>query len=91
MNSTMSLLEGFYLNKNTRGQISKMAFVCGGVGGGGKAPSWGPLRSSLRPQESFPCGSDGKASACKAGDLGSIPALGRSLENRMATHSNILA
>ena len=27
---------------------------------------------------SFPCGSDGKASACNAGDLGSIPGLGRS-------------
>ena len=26
----------------------------------------------------FPCGSDGKASACNAGDLGSIPRLGRS-------------
>ena len=26
----------------------------------------------------FPGGSDGKASACNAGDLGSIPALGRS-------------
>ena len=27
---------------------------------------------------SFPGGSDGKASACDAGDLGSIPGLGRS-------------
>ena len=27
---------------------------------------------------SFPCGSAGKESACNAGDLGSIPALGRS-------------
>ena len=26
----------------------------------------------------FPCGSDGKASACSVGDLGSIPGLGRS-------------
>ena len=26
----------------------------------------------------FPCGSDGKASACNAGDLGSIPGSGRS-------------
>ena len=26
----------------------------------------------------FPCGSAGKESACNAGDLGSIPALGRS-------------
>ena len=28
----------------------------------------------------FPGGSDGKESACNAGDLGSIPGLGRSLE-----------
>ena len=26
----------------------------------------------------FPCGSDSKESACNAGDVGSIPALGRS-------------
>ena len=26
----------------------------------------------------FPCGSAGKESACKVGDLGSIPGLGRS-------------
>ena len=26
----------------------------------------------------FPCGSDGKESACNAGDLGTIPGLGRS-------------
>ena len=29
--------------------------------------------------DSFPGGSDGKASACNAGDLGSIPGCGRSL------------
>ena len=28
----------------------------------------------------FPCGSTGKESACNAGDLGSIPGLGRSQE-----------
>ena len=28
---------------------------------------------------------------CSAGDLGSIPGLGRSLEKEMATHSSILA
>ena len=38
-----------------------------------------------------PGGSDGKASACKAGEPGSIPGLGRSLEKRMATCSSILA
>ena len=36
-------------------------------------------------------GSDGKESACNVGDLGSIPGLGRSLEEGMATHSSILA
>ena len=39
----------------------------------------------------FPCGSVGKESTCDAGDLGSIPGLGRSLETGKATHSSILA
>ena len=39
----------------------------------------------------FPGGSDGKESACNAGDLGSTPGLGRSPEKKMATHSSILA
>ena len=43
----------------------------------------------------FPGGSEVKASARNAGDLGSIPGLGRSpgsfLEKEMATHSSILA
>ena len=39
----------------------------------------------------FLCGSDSKESACNVGDLGSIPVLGRSLGERKATHSNILA
>ena len=39
----------------------------------------------------FPGGSDGKASACNAGDPGSIPGSGRSLEKEMATHSSTLA
>ena len=39
----------------------------------------------------FPCSSVGKESACSAGDLDSIPGLGRSLEKEMATHSSILA
>ena len=38
-----------------------------------------------------PGGSDGKESAFCAGDLGSIPGLGRSLKEGMATHSSILA
>jgi len=39
----------------------------------------------------FPGGSDSKECACNVGDLGSIPGLGRSLEEGMATHSSILA
>ena len=38
-----------------------------------------------------PGGSDGKASAYSAGDLGSIPGSGRSPGEKMATHSNTLA
>ena len=40
---------------------------------------------------SFSGSSDSKESACSAGDLGSIPGLGRSLEKGMTTHSSILA
>ena len=36
-------------------------------------------------------GSASKESACNAGDLGSIPGLGRSLEKGKAAHSSILA
>ena len=50
------------------------------------------------PHWGFPGGSEDKASACKAGDLGSIPGSGRSpgegekeMEKEMATHSSILA
>ena len=32
----------------------------------------------MKPNQGFPGGSDGKESACSAGDLGSIPGLGRS-------------
>ena len=42
----------------------------------------------------FPGGSSVKESACSVGDardMGSIPELGRSLEQEMATHSSILA
>ena len=39
----------------------------------------------------FPGGSDSKASACNAGDLGSIPGSGRSLEKELAIHSSTLA
>ena len=39
----------------------------------------------------FPGGSEVKASACNAGDLGLIPGLGRSPGEGNATHSSILA
>ena len=39
----------------------------------------------------FPSGSDDKASAYNAGDLGSILGSGGTLEKVMATHSSILA
>jgi len=39
----------------------------------------------------FTCISDGKESACNAGDLGSIPGLEEPLEKGMATHSSIHA
>ena len=39
----------------------------------------------------FPGGSNGKESACIAGDSSSIPRSGRSLEKGMAAHSSILA
>ena len=41
--------------------------------------------------EYFLCGSAGKEPAWDEGDLGSIPALGRSLEKEKATHSSIQA
>jgi len=37
----------------------------------------------------FSSGSEGKESACNAGDLGSVPGLGKPLEKGMATHSSI--
>ena len=42
-------------------------------------------------ENGFPGGSDGKASACNAGDPGSIPGLGRSPGEGNGTHSSILA
>ena len=39
----------------------------------------------------FSAGSDGKEFACNAGDTGSIPGSGRSLEEEMATHFSILS
>jgi len=39
----------------------------------------------------FPGGIDGKESSCNVGDLGSIPGLGRSLEEGLTAHSTVLA
>ena len=38
----------------------------------------------------FPCGADSKESACKGGDLGSIPGQEDPSKNGIATHSSIL-
>ena len=48
---------------------------------------WKALRRLL----GFPGGSDGKESACNAGDPGSIPGREDPVEKGMATHSSILA
>ena len=50
-----------------------------------KCKSWGLGRqlaylSHSEENEGFPGGSDGKESSCNTGELGSIPALGRSPE-----------
>jgi len=50
-----------------------------------------PFIGSINISRSSKCGgSDGKASAPNAGDPGSIPGSGRSLEKEMATHSSTL-
>ena len=47
--------------------------------GGNKTRKWRQIiKSTLTLIKGFPCGSAGKESACNAGDLGSIPGLGRS-------------
>ena len=56
---------------------------------------WG-CKESYMPEATFtfwgfPGGSDGKTSACNAGDPGSIFGSGRSLEKEMAIHSSTLA
>ena len=49
------------------------------------------MLKKLKLNDCFPGGSDGKASACNAGDLGLIPGWGRSPGEGMATHSSTLA
>ena len=53
---------------------------------GGPVSHW-----HLQPSMAFSRSSVDKESACNAGDQGSIPGSGRSLEKEMATHSSILA
>ena len=48
------------------------------------------LESLKMKQEDFPGGSDGKASVYNAGNLGSIPGSGNSLEKEKATDSSTL-
>ena len=45
----------------------------------------------MRPLLGVPSGSVSRESSCNAGNLDSIPGLGRSPEKEMATHSSILA
>ena len=49
------------------------------------------LEKKLPQNLGFPGGSDGKESACSAGDPGSIPGWKDPLEKRMATHSSTLS
>ena len=46
--------------------------------------------STAETTPGFPGGSDGKESACSAGDLGSVPGQEDPLEKGMAIHSSIL-
>ena len=52
---------------------------------------WRRARLPIPVLLGFAGGSDGKESTCNAADLGSIPGLGRSLEEGMAAHSSIPA
>ena len=57
-----------------------------------RRPAWKEKKSPLGSEMEFPGGSDGKDSACNAGDLGLIPGSGRfPPEEETATHSSILA
>ena len=49
------------------------------------------ISALLKKAPGFPDGSVVKNPPANAGDVGSIPGLGRSLEKEMATHSSFLA
>ena len=62
------------LSWGVAGPCPRVAQVSGGFGGAPANLVYGLCGS----RSGFPGGSEGKASACSAGDLGSIPGLGRS-------------
>ena len=62
-----------------------------GQRGRGRGATWSCRKLDRRTTVmEIPRGISGRESACNAGDSGSIPGLGRSLEKEMATHSSIL-
>ena len=61
------------------------------IPGSGRSPGEGRDRLHTPVFLGFPGGSDSRESTCNVGDSGSIPGLGRSLEESIATHSSILA
>ena len=78
------------IKKNPRNpgkRLGLASFTCGGV-----VPGLLPqLFQEKLVSFDFPGSSDGKESACNAGDPGWIPRWGRSSGKGMATHSSILA
>ena len=54
-------------------------------------PSQVKMNAGSHRHQGFPCGSDGRESACNVGDLGLIPGWEDPLEKGTATHSSILA
>ena len=62
-------------NNSSKGRLSQLELMKSG---------------DITDNQGFPSGSDNKESTCNVEDLGSIPGLGRSPEEK-ATHSSILA
>ena len=86
--------------RNALGQLVPAKIFClhswrGSGGAGlrrGEVDALGTLAlGTSKTDEGFPGSSDGKESACSAGDSGSVPGLGRFLDKEIATHSSILA
>ena len=78
-----------------RGSCSLVVLVCSGPSCTWKHPLTLSPSNKLKicwflRSKGFSGGSDGNKSARNAGDLGSIPGLGRSLEKETATHSSTL-